>query len=144
MKGLDPEAIKELADNIRVIENFAGNSGFDKDLLMVKPVAPVSPDSFLKKHEKWVVKALLLAVFLLVISALVLEWVTGRYASLLFIVGMIVTVIGSCYLHKLYGNVTFTTIAGVGGLLVLLVAVGVVSPQQISQGLKHKYIEAEK
>ncbi|MBT1120726.1 hypothetical protein [Stutzerimonas nitrititolerans] len=144
MKGLDPEAIKELADNIRVIENFAGNSGFDKDLLMVKPVAPVNPDSFLKKHEKWVAKTILLSVFLLLVSALVLEWVTGKHALLVFVVGMIVTVIGSCYLHKLYGNVTFTTIAGVGGLLILLVAVGVVSPQQISQGLNKKYIEAEK
>lgn len=144
MNNLDPKAIKDLADDIRVIKDFTGISGFDKSLILVNPPTPASPGNFVVRYSKWFIKAAMLLIFLVILAALILKWVIGEHALLLFVIGLIVNVIGSCYLHKLYGNTTFTTIAGIGGLIALLVAIGVLSPEQISQGVNKKFVEAPK
>ncbi|MGX5217823.1 hypothetical protein ACVTMO_04065 [Pseudomonas segetis] len=139
-KQIDPKVIKDLAADIRVIQDFAANNGFDNSLLVVNPVSPASSDNFFKKNDRWIIKGLLLVAFALVVVALVLDWLSGKPELLVFIFGIVVLVVASSYVHKLYDNGGVTTVMGVGGLLVLLVAIGVVSPQQIADGVEKKYI----
>lgn len=118
--------MKRVVDKAIELRNAASESGFDWSLIK-KPVP--------RLQLRWVIVALI-AYSLVMLALLLFGPLTGKPAVFIFILGM-----GCCSwvaitVHCRFENYVATAIAGLFGLLVLLVAAGILSPDEAAKSAK--------
>ncbi|MFM5254937.1 hypothetical protein ACEUBK_12590 [Aeromonas hydrophila] len=130
------DQIKQLAADIREINNYAANHGFDAGLFHAQ-VNPSSPS------KSWVLDWTLITLvgfsllFIALLSVLAFyEPISSKASNFLFVSGMLLVVGISTAAHKKFDNQTITGIICVGLFGVLLVGSGVFTPREAVEQLK--------
>lgn len=135
-KPLPIEQIAKLAADIREINNFAENHGFDTSFVQAT-VSPGLPDA--GKSWDWPLISLggfsVLLIGLLSVLAFY-EPISPKAANFLLVVGMLFVVGSSAAAHKKFDNYTITAIVCSGMIVVLLVGAGVFTPREAADRLQ--------
>ncbi|ELC7279782.1 hypothetical protein RJO76_000812 [Aeromonas veronii] len=130
------EKISQLAADIREINNYAENHGFDAGLLH----AQVTPSSgSISRNYDWSLISLVGFSCLLIALLYILtfyEPISSKVANFLFVSGMFLVVGASTAAHKKFENSIITSIICIGFLGVLLVGSGVFTPREAVEQLQ--------
>jgi hypothetical protein len=128
--NLPLEKIAKIADDIRLIQNFAENHGFDTGLIQAT-VTPSLPDI----SEKWNWPLISLIVFPILLMAVLAmfafyETMSPKTANFLLVVGLLFVIGASVAAHNKFDNSVITSIVCIGLIAVLLVGAGVFTPRE--------------
>ena len=128
-KSVPIEEIKQLANDVRTIRDFAENYNFDASLID----AQVEPKR--TSIHSWDWPLILTAIFVvaLVVAVGVLSFwenLPSSWTKFLFTLGLLAAVLSSICLHKKFENNTITIIAGLGLVFVLLIGAGIFTPKE--------------
>ncbi|WP_407715436.1 hypothetical protein ACJJWD_07010 [Comamonas testosteroni] len=125
--GIDE--IKRLADDVRLIQNFAENHNFTQGLIKAAVVPAVAPS----KKWDWPLIAVCFFVASLLGSIALLafcETLSSAMQKFIFTLGLFFAVFGSIAIHKKFSDRIITGIAGVGLVVILLIGAGILTPKE--------------
>jgi hypothetical protein len=119
--------IKQLADDIRVINGFVENQGFDGSLFSVD----VSPQSTLKKID-WPLIGLLVSAIacLSIVLIKVFGGFDGTASIGLLMIGLVAATAASMCTHLRFNSNVVTLIVGIGAIVIIAVGFGVITPRE--------------
>ena len=124
------EQIAKLANDVRLIKDFAENHNFDTSLLS----AQVTPAPNAEKKADLPLIIMIASMVLLICMVAVLKFWTpplgNAASSFIFLVGLLFTIIASMSAHMRFNNSVVTAIVGIGLLMVLLIGAGVFTPKE--------------
>lgn len=136
MKNLPLEKISKLADDIRIITNFAENHNFDASLLTVA----VTP----KKGNDGIIDWPLIGMFSfigLVIGVLAIlkfsDSLSTASSNFLLLVGIIIAILASVCSHLRFKDKIITGLTVVGLVAVLFVGAGIITPKEAVTQIKY-------
>lgn len=136
MKNLPLEKISKLADDIRIITNFAENHNFDASLLTVA----VTP----KKGNDGIIDWPLIGIFSfigLVIGVLAIlkfsDSLSTASSNFLLLVGIIIAILASVCSHLRFKDKIITGLTVVGLVAVLFVGAGIFTPKEAVTQIKY-------
>lgn len=132
------EGIKELADNIRVINGFVENNGFDGSLLSVN----FSSHNTIKKID-WALVCFC-AFFGICVSLLLLKAfydVTGNSYNALLIVCLVSALVAGICMHLRFNNTLLTLIFGVGIVAIIAIGFGVLTPKEVMETAETRLVK---
>lgn len=132
---LPVDQIAKLAENIKVITNYAENNGFAPGLLD----ATVSPIPSQANKLDWPMISLVSFTCLLLLLLAIItfhEPITPKTANFLFVAGMLLVVFSSVAAHKKFENSVITAIIGIGMSAILLVGAGILTPLEAVKQLQ--------
>jgi hypothetical protein len=138
-KPLPIDQIRKLAEDVRLIKDFAENHNFDASLIN----AAVSPTGSSAKSWDWPMIATFLFVAILLGCIAVLNFwepLSSAATKFVFTVGLLSAVLASISIHKKFDNTTITIITCVGLVVVLLIGCGILTPKE-AVGEFQKYRE---
>ncbi|MDZ5111867.1 hypothetical protein [Pseudomonas putida] len=128
-KPLSHDEIKQLADDIRLIQNYTQSEGFDKNLFNAK-VTP-SPSDKTSIDTPIVCAGTFIALLIACLIAIALiEDIPPKIFNLIFVLGLAFIVLSTMSIHKKFSNHVMTWTCGIGMSIVLLVGAGVYTPKE--------------
>lgn len=134
--------IAKLADDIKIIEHFAENHGFDSKLLVASAI-PASSAPVRKgaggEEKDWPLWIMIAAVVGVLVSISVLqlgEDLEGPTRQLLLVAGLLCVVVATMCTHLRFKDTIVTTVAAVGIVVVLLVGAEVVTLKEALDAVK--------
>lgn len=134
-KQLPIEQISKLAEDVRLIKDFAENHNFDTSLFQAR-VTPVGKGS---TQKSWSISVLTGSFIFLVIILAVLTFsdsLSRKVTNFLFLIGMLSVTLATAAIHRKYKETTVTTVVAVGLVLVLLVGAGIFTPEEAANRLE--------
>jgi hypothetical protein len=128
-KPIPIREIKELAEDIRLIKDFAENHNFDATLINATVEAKSS------KLESWDWSMIFGAFFTILVVGTIasLNFWAGlppTASKFIFTLGLLFAGLASVCIHKRFENITMTTISGLVLVVVLLIGGGVITPRE--------------
>ena len=121
------EQITKLAEDVRLIKDFAENHNFDNSLLTVN----VSPAN--AKFDLPLIIMISFISLVLCTVAVINFWtppLSTTASSFIFVVGLVFATIASMAAHMRFQDKIVTTIVIVGLLLVLFIGAGIFTPKE--------------
>jgi hypothetical protein len=134
-KRLPIEEIAKIAADIRKIEDFAENHGFDTSLVQ----ATVNPGLVNSSSLDWPIISLIgfgILLGLLLSIPIFFEQITQKVANFIFVIGLLFVIGASVSAHKKFENNLITAVIGIGMLVALLVGGGVLTPREAADRLQ--------
>jgi len=129
-KQLPIEQIAKLAEDVRLIKDFAENHNFDTSLLTAK----LSPkDNSSKKYDNCMIVMVSFICLVLATIAVIKLWsppLSTSQNSFAFIVGLVFIIVSSMAAHIRFQDKTVTGIVVVGLLMALFIGAGIFTPQE--------------
>ena len=126
---LQLEQITKLADDVRLIKDFAENHNFDTSLLTA-----ISPAKNTGAKIDLPLIAMISFIFLVFCAVAVIKlWnppLTTPANGFMFIVGLAFSIIASVAAHIRFQDRTVTTIVVIGLLMVLFIGAGIFTPKE--------------
>lgn len=124
---LPVDKIKQIADDIRVINGFVENHGFNGNLFQVD----VSPQGTLKKID-WPLVGLAVSaiVCLIIVLIKVFGGFDGAASVGLLLIGFAAATVTSMCAHLRFNNNVVTFIVAVGAIGIIAVGFGVITPRE--------------
>lgn len=133
--NLPIEQITKLAEDIRLIKDFAENHNFDASLLKAK----ITPANASAKASDLPLILLTTSIFLLLLVLGILNF-SGPYSqkasSFIFVIGMLLVVSAAASAHRKFKDNVVTTIFATGLIFVLLVGAGIFTPKEAADRLQ--------
>jgi hypothetical protein len=124
------DQIKALAEDVRLIKDFAENHNFDASLLNAK----VSPSKNSTTDKDWpLVSMIACIIFVLLSVAAIKFWqppFSQSVSSFVFVVGLIFATLAAMSAHMKFKDNIVTIIAIIGLLMVLFIGAGIFTPEQ--------------
>jgi|GEM_PF-1796577 len=121
--------IKKLADDIRLIKDFAENHNFDATLIN----ATIKPKKEGIKSWDWPVVCTVVFLALLIVAIGTLnfsEKLSPGAFKFIFSLGLLCVLLASISFHKKFENTTITLLACCGLIVVLLIGGGIFTPKE--------------
>lgn len=132
-KPLPLEQIAKLADDIRIIKDFAENHGFDTSLVH----ATVTPGKSNVRDWPLISLAIFIALIFVPLSILTFsDSIPQKTANFLLVIGMLFVVCAGVSAHKKFENNVITAIVCIGLIVVLLVGAGIFTPREAADRLQ--------
>ncbi|OPX54469.1 hypothetical protein SAMN02745127_02783 [Oceanospirillum multiglobuliferum] len=124
------DQIKALAEDVRLIKDFAENHNFDASLLN----AQVSPSKKSTSERDWPLVSMIGCItFVLLAIAAIKFWqppFSPSVSSYVFVVGLIFATLAAMSVHMKFKDNIVTLIAILGLLMVLFIGAGIFTPEQ--------------
>jgi len=120
------EAIAKLADDVRLIKDFAENHNFNGGLLS----ASIAPK---RKYDTPLLAMIGCMLIVVALVAVVKFWnppLSTSANNFIFLIGLIFATIASMTAHMRFQDKVVTSIVAVGLLMVLFIGAGIVTPQE--------------
>jgi len=120
------EAIAKLADDVRLIKDFAENHNFNSGLLS----ASIAPK---RKYDTPLLAMIGCMLIVVALVAVVKFWnppLSTSANNFIFLIGLIFATIASMTAHMRFQDKVVTSIVAVGLLMVLFIGAGIVTPQE--------------
>jgi len=120
------EEIAKLADDVRLIKDFAENHNFNGDLLS----ASIAPK---RKYDMPLLAMIGSMLLVVVLVAVVKFWnppLSTAANSFIFLIGLIFATIASMTAHMRFQDKFITIIVAVGLLMVLFIGAGIITPKE--------------
>lgn len=139
-KPLPINEIKQLANDIRLIQNFAENHDFDASLIN----ATIQPRNDNSKPWDWSLICASLSIFCMftIVAAVnFLDSISKASISFLFVLGLLFSGIATISFHKKFENTTITMIAVGMFTLILLIGFGILTPKEAMEEAKQIHKE---
>ena len=128
------DQITKLADDVRLIQDFAENHNFDSSLLTAE-VVPVESAKSKKNAPDFPLYILCTSMFLVLASIAVIKFfippLSTAVNSFIFLVGLLFTVIATMSAHMRFKDNIVTGIVAVGLIMVLFIGAGIFTPQEV-------------
>lgn len=125
----DFEQIAKVADDIRVINNFAENHNFDKNLFSVPPNLPGSGTS----HDIAIIVMVASMLSVLATAAIFLFWsppLNKEMRVFVFLIGLLATIFATMSAHLKFKNNVITGAAAIGLIILLSIGAGEFTPRE--------------
>jgi lysylphosphatidylglycerol synthetase-like protein (DUF2156 family) len=135
-KPLPIDQIRKLAEDVRLIKDFAENHNFDASLIN----AAVTPTGSSGRSLDWPLMATFFFVVVLLGSIAVLNFwepLSSAATKFVFTFGLLSAVFASISIHKKFENTTITVITCAGLVVVLLIASRRAFARLWSAGYRH-------
>lgn len=134
-KDIPVDQISKLADDIRVIQDFAENHNFDGNLLKAK-ITPGSGES--KKQYDWPFICMMASIVVVFIVLAVLNFFSlpQETSAYLFVVGLLFSTIAVMCTHLRFRDTTITIISAFGLFLILFIGAGIFTPKEAFDNIK--------
>jgi len=124
------DQIARLADDVRLIKDFAENHNFDSSLL----TANVSPSSESESKADSALYSMIGSIVLLLVSIAVIKFwsppLSSVAISFIFIVGLVFATLASVAAHRKFQDNIVTGIVVIGVFMVLFIGTGIFTPEQ--------------
>jgi hypothetical protein len=130
------EKIKQLADDIRTIENFAENHNFDKELLDVK----VSISGGSSKIFDLPLVCMVVSVCFVVAVIAVLIFMTSLTQTthnFIFLIGILFIAVATMATHVKFKEKVITSIVAVALSVVLVIGAGIFTPKEAIEKIEN-------
>ena len=134
-KQLPIEQITKLADDIRVIKDFAENHNFDASLFKAK----ITPTSVTSKSRDLPLITLFISITFLFGTLGILTFAgpfSQKANGFIFLIGMLFVISSVVSAHKKFKETIVTTIFAIGLIFVLLVGAGIFTPREAADRLQ--------
>jgi hypothetical protein len=131
---LPVEQISKLADDVRLIKDFAENHNFDTSLLTANVTPPTNIST---KFDLPLISMFFFILLVLCAIALIKFWepsdntsVNKSVSDFIFIIGLVFSIIASIAAHIRFQDKIVTSIVVIGLLMVLFIGAGIFSPEE--------------
>lgn len=130
------EHIAKIADDIRLIQDFAENHNFDSDLLNANVIPKKG-----SKSGKWDWSLICMFVFLglVVLVLAILKFsssLSEGASSFLFLLGVLFGTLSTMCTHMRFQDRSITIIVAIGVFLVLFIGAGIYTPKEAIENIK--------
>ena len=129
-KKVPIEQITKLADDVRLIKDFAENHNFDTSLLTANVIPGKSTD---RKFDLALISMVSFIFLVLCAVAVIKLWeppLSTSASSFIFVLGLVFTIIASMAAHIRFQDKVVTSIVVVGLLMVLFIGAGIFTPEE--------------
>lgn len=128
--------ISKLADDIRLIQDFAENHNFNSNLLNAE--VTTKSKSILSIRD-WPLVGFFISMALVVCVIAILKFyspLSNNASSFIFVIGILFATISIACSHMRFGNVTITIVVAIGLFLFLFIGADIFTPQEAITNLK--------
>ncbi|MGY2463225.1 hypothetical protein [Vreelandella sulfidaeris] len=134
-RDIPVDQIAKLAEDIRVIKDFAENHNFDGNLLKAQ-ITP-SPKNSKIKFDWPLISMVISIIAVFVILAFMKFYEPSQGASAyLFVVGLLFSTIAVMCTHLRFKDTTITIISAFGLFLILFIGAGIFTPKEAFDNIK--------
>ena len=123
------DQISKIADDVRLIQNFAENHNFDSSFLTAKVVSPET-----KNFIDYPLCSMVFSMLFLLVSIAFIKFYTPPLStamnSFVFLIGLLFTTIATMSAHMRFKENTVTIIVAIGLLMLLFIGAGIFTPEQ--------------
>jgi hypothetical protein len=127
------DQIAKIADDVRLIQNFAENHNFDSSFLTAE-VVPSETARNARKPIDYPFYSMVISMFMVLASIAVIKFYTPPLStamdSFVFLVGLLFTTIATMSAHMRFKENTVTIIVSIGLIMLLFIGAGIFTPEQ--------------
>jgi hypothetical protein len=127
------DQIAKIADDVRLIQNFAENHNFDSSFLTAE-IVPSETKRNAKKSIDYPLYSMGFCMFLVLVCIAVIKFYTPPLStemnSFVFLIGLLFTIIATMSAQMRFKENTITIIVAVGLLMLLFIGAGIFTPEQ--------------
>lgn len=127
------DQISKIADDVRLIQDFAENHNFDSSFFTAKVVPPETKRNA-KKPIDYPLCSMIVSMLFVLASIAVIKFYTPPLAaamsSFVFLIGLLFTTTAIMSAHMRFKENTVTIILAVGLLMLLFIGAGIFTPEQ--------------
>lgn len=129
------DQISKLADDIRVIQDFAENHNFDGNLLKAS-ITPGTGES--KKRFDWPLISMIVSIVVVLAILAVLKFyeMPQSASAYMFVVGLLFSTVAVMCTHLRFRDTTITIISAIGLFLILFIGAGIFTPKEAFDNIK--------
>lgn len=134
-KEIPVDQISKLADDIRVIQDFAENHNFDGNLLKAR-ITPSTGES--KKRIDWPLISMIVSIVVVLAVLAVLKFyeMSQSASAYMFVVGLLFSTVAVMCTHLRFRDTTITIISAIGLFLILFIGAGIFTPKEAFDNIK--------
>jgi len=132
MHNLDDylEKTNKIVDNIKIIEGKFKNNGFNDNLFTKGNTNQTNNKSSTAKDWSLIVLIIsFIAIFVLILINIIVH-IEGEVVRLLWTTSLFFVLLASLSAHLKFKNITYTVITGLGLIVVLLIGLGIFTPEE--------------
>lgn len=123
------DQIAKLADDVRLIKDFAENHNFDNSLL----TASIVPAKYSKNHDTPLIVMIASMLLVLASAAVILFWsppLSKAMNNFVFLIGLLFTISATMSAHLKFKDNVITGAVAIGLIMLLFIGAGIFTPKE--------------